>query len=117
MYIYMQGETIPKETNTVQSLHPTEKDQWGIPLLVTKVDYDDNDRKAIERFSHASSAEMLDAIGGERTSPSTITIGHPDGISMKWADVAWARTPKRHCSTGIIKYTAVRMFSSPTGPA
>ena len=61
MYIYMQGETIPKETNTV-SLHPTEKDQWGIPLLVTKVDYDDNDERLLKDFL-TQSAEMLDAIG------------------------------------------------------
>ncbi|WP_431211092.1 hypothetical protein ACQ86N_34955 [Puia sp. P3] len=30
VYMYMQGETVPKETNTV-SLSKTEKDQWGIP--------------------------------------------------------------------------------------
>jgi choline dehydrogenase-like flavoprotein len=61
MYIYMQGETIPKVTNTV-SLHPTSKDQWGIPLLVTSVDYDDNDEKLLKDFL-TQSAEMLDAIG------------------------------------------------------
>ena len=61
MYMYMQGETIPKETNTV-SLHPTEKDQWGIPLLVTKVDYDDNDEKLLKDFI-ATGAEMLSTIG------------------------------------------------------
>ncbi len=61
MYIYMQGETIMKETNTV-SLSPTEKDQWGIPLLVTKVDYDDNDEKLLKDFL-TQSATMLDTIG------------------------------------------------------
>ena len=61
MYMYMQGETIPKETNTV-SLSTTEKDQWGIPLLVTKVDYDDNDEKVLKDFLTQSEA-MLDAIG------------------------------------------------------
>ncbi|HVS98845.1 MAG TPA: GMC family oxidoreductase [Puia sp.] len=61
MYIYMQGETVPKETNTV-SLHPTQKDQWGIPLLVTKVGYDDNDERLLKDFL-TQSAEMLDAIG------------------------------------------------------
>jgi choline dehydrogenase-like flavoprotein len=61
MYMYMQGETIPKETNTV-SLSPTEKDQWGIPLLVTKVDYDDNDEKLLKDFL-TQGAEMLDKIG------------------------------------------------------
>ena len=61
MYIYMQGETVPKITNTV-SLHPTEKDQWGIPLLVTNVGYDDNDEKLLKDFL-TQSAEMLDRIG------------------------------------------------------
>jgi choline dehydrogenase-like flavoprotein len=61
MYMYMQGETIPKEKNTV-SLSPTEKDQWGIPLLVTKVDYDDNDEKLLKDFL-TQGAEMLDTIG------------------------------------------------------
>ena len=40
IYMYMQGETIPKESNHVR-LHETEKDQWGIPLLVTSVKYDE----------------------------------------------------------------------------
>lgn len=61
MYMYMQGETIPKETNTV-TLSPTEKDQWGIPLLVTKVDYDDNDERLLKDFL-TQGAEMLDRIG------------------------------------------------------
>jgi choline dehydrogenase-like flavoprotein len=61
LYMYMQGETVPKETNTV-SLSTTEKDQWGIPLLVTKVDYDDNDEKVLNDFL-TQSEEMLDAIG------------------------------------------------------
>jgi choline dehydrogenase-like flavoprotein len=61
MYMYMQGETIPKITNTVR-LSPTEKDQWGIPLLVTKVDYDDNDEKLLKDFL-TQGAEMLDTIG------------------------------------------------------
>jgi choline dehydrogenase-like flavoprotein len=61
MYMYMQGETVPKETNTV-SLSTTEKDQWGIPLLMTKVDYDDNDEKLLKDFL-TQSEEMLDAVG------------------------------------------------------
>jgi choline dehydrogenase-like flavoprotein len=61
MYMYMQGETIPKETNTV-SLSPTKQDQWGIPLLVTKVDYDDNDEKLLKDFL-TQGVEMLDTIG------------------------------------------------------
>ena len=61
MYMYMQGETVPKESNTV-TLSKTEKDQWGIPSLVTNVDYDDNDEKLLKDFLTQAS-EMLDNAG------------------------------------------------------
>jgi choline dehydrogenase-like flavoprotein len=57
----MQGETIPKETNHVR-LSDTEKDQWGIPLLVTSVAYDNNDERMIKDFITQSS-EMLEKAG------------------------------------------------------
>jgi choline dehydrogenase-like flavoprotein len=60
-YMYMQGETIPKESNHVR-LSKDQKDQWGIPLLIMSVDYDDNDEKMISDFL-AQSAEMLDRSG------------------------------------------------------
>lgn len=60
-YMYMQGETIPKETNHVR-LSSDQKDQWGIPLLVTSVGYDDNSEKMIKDFL-AESATMLDKAG------------------------------------------------------
>jgi choline dehydrogenase-like flavoprotein len=60
-YMYMQGETIPKETNHVR-LSDTEKDQWGIPLLVTSVGYDDNDEKLLKDFL-TQSEEMLTKAG------------------------------------------------------
>lgn len=61
MYMYMQGETVPKETNHVY-LSKSRKDQWGIPLLVTHVRYDDNDEKLLRDFLTQSS-EMLDNVG------------------------------------------------------
>ncbi|MFT3702941.1 MAG: GMC family oxidoreductase [Agriterribacter sp.] len=61
VYMYMQGETIPKETNHVR-LSKDEKDQWGIPLLVTSVGYDDNDEKMIKDFLTESKA-MLEKAG------------------------------------------------------
>jgi choline dehydrogenase-like flavoprotein len=60
-YMYMQGETIPKESNHVR-LSADQKDQWGIPLLVTSVGYDDNDEKMIKDFL-AASTEMLEKAG------------------------------------------------------
>jgi choline dehydrogenase-like flavoprotein len=61
VYMYMQGETIPKETNYV-ALSKDQKDQWGIPLLVTHVGYDDNDEKMIKDFL-TQSKEMLEKAG------------------------------------------------------
>jgi choline dehydrogenase-like flavoprotein len=60
-YMYMQGETIPKEKNHVR-LSKDQRDQWGIPLLITSVDYDDNDEKMIKDFVQEGQA-MLEAAG------------------------------------------------------
>lgn len=60
-YMYMQGETIPKESNHVR-LSTDQKDQWGIPLLVMSVGYDDNSEKMIKDFL-TESATMLDNAG------------------------------------------------------
>lgn len=65
-YMYMQGETIPKESNHVR-LSDTEKDQWGIPLLVTSVGYDDNDEKMVADFLEQGKA-MLEAAGAVNVS-------------------------------------------------
>ena len=61
IYMYMQGETIPKASNHVR-LHETKKDQWGIPLLVISVDYDENDERMIRDF-HTQAKEMLEVAG------------------------------------------------------
>ena len=61
VYMYMQGETIPKESNQVR-LSTDQKDQWGIPLLVTSVGYDDNDEKMVQDFL-AESKAMLEKAG------------------------------------------------------
>lgn len=60
-YMYMQGETIMKEQNHVR-LSPDKKDQWGIPLLIASVGYDDNDEKMIKDFLEQA-AEMLETGG------------------------------------------------------
>ncbi|MCJ8164493.1 GMC family oxidoreductase [Pontibacter sp. E15-1] len=59
--MYMQGETILKESNHVR-LSPDQKDQWGIPLLVTSVGYDANDEKMVQDFL-TQSREMLEKAG------------------------------------------------------
>jgi len=61
MYMYIQGETVPKETNHV-ALSKDKKDQWGMPLLVTNVGYDDNDERLLKDFL-TQSAELFDNAG------------------------------------------------------
>ena len=61
LYMYMQGETIPKVENHVR-LHDTRRDEWGIPLLVTSVGYDDNDERMIRDW-RAQAKEMLEVAG------------------------------------------------------
>jgi len=61
VYMYLQGETIPKATNHVR-LSKTEKDQWDIPLLITSVEYDDNDERMVQDFL-TQSTEMLQKAG------------------------------------------------------
>jgi hypothetical protein len=61
IYMYMQGETVPKESNHVR-LHETLKDEWGVPQLVTSVAYDDNDERMIRDF-RTQAEEMLTTAG------------------------------------------------------
>ncbi len=61
MFMYLQGETVPKESNHVR-LSKTEKDQWGIPLLITSVAYDDNDDRMTDDFIKQGT-EMLTKAG------------------------------------------------------
>jgi len=61
VWMMMQGETIPKETNHVR-LSKDHKDDWGIPQLITSVGYDDNDEKVLKDFLEQG-AEMLDKTG------------------------------------------------------
>jgi choline dehydrogenase-like flavoprotein len=59
--MYMQGETIPRESNHVR-LSQDLKDDWSIPQLVTSIDYDDNADKMVVDFMNQSS-EMLEKAG------------------------------------------------------
>ncbi|SFO68246.1 Choline dehydrogenase [Algoriphagus ornithinivorans] len=61
VFMMMQGETIPKESNQV-SLSKDQKDEWGIPLLQVSVDYDENDEKILQDF-HQQGEEMLEKAG------------------------------------------------------
>lgn len=56
----MQGETIPVESNYVAL--SDEKDPYGLPQLITHIDYQENDYRSLEDFL-TQGAEMLDAVG------------------------------------------------------
>jgi choline dehydrogenase-like flavoprotein len=68
IYMMMQGETIPKESNQVY-LSDNQRDEWGIPLLTISVDYDENDEKLMNDFLQQG-AEMLDKAGCKNISPN-----------------------------------------------
>jgi choline dehydrogenase-like flavoprotein len=61
VFMQMQGETIPKESNHVR-LSKDQTDPWGIPLLITSVEYDDNDVRMRDDFL-AQGSEMLEIAG------------------------------------------------------
>lgn len=61
VYMSIQGEVIPKRSNHVR-LSKEFKDPWGIPQLVTAVEYDDNDEKMLKDFL-TQGAEILDVAG------------------------------------------------------
>lgn len=60
-YMMMQGETVPRYENHVR-LSPDQKDQWGVPQLVTSIGYTDNDEKMIRDFLEQG-AHMLEKSG------------------------------------------------------
>ncbi|MBC7744219.1 MAG: GMC family oxidoreductase, partial [Flavobacterium sp.] len=86
VFMYMQGETLPKESNQVR-LSETEKDQWGIPLLVTSVDYDENDQEMVDDFL-LQSPEMLQKAGcrdissTDNKQPPGLDIHEMGGVRM-----------------------------------
>jgi choline dehydrogenase-like flavoprotein len=61
VFMMMQGETIPKDSNHVR-LSTDKKDDWGIPQLITSVAYDSNDEKSMKDFLEQG-AEMLTKAG------------------------------------------------------
>jgi len=57
----MQGETLPRYENHVR-LSKDQTDPWGIPKLITSIDYTENDEKLLKDF-HEQGAVMLDEAG------------------------------------------------------
>jgi choline dehydrogenase-like flavoprotein len=87
----MQGETVPKYENHVR-LSPDQKDEWGIPQLITSVGYDDNDEKLLKDFLEQG-AEMLDAAGCKNI--RTHDTGQAPGLDIhEMGGVRMGRDPK-----------------------
>lgn len=63
----MQGETIPRYENHVR-LSGDQKDEFGIPQLITSIGYDDNDKKLMNDFLEQGVA-MLEAAGCRNVRP------------------------------------------------
>ncbi|MBC7949987.1 MAG: GMC family oxidoreductase [Chitinophagaceae bacterium] len=86
MYMYMQGETIPKKENHVR-LSTDKKDDYGMPLLITSVGYDDNDDKMVKDFLEQGRA-MFEAAGAKNINvhdnkqPPGLDIHEMGGIRM-----------------------------------
>lgn len=90
-YMYVQGETIPKEVNHVR-LSKDQKDQWGIPLLITSVDYDENDERLIKDFLEQAQA-MIEAAGAKNI--STYVNKQAPGLDIhEMGGVRMGRDPK-----------------------
>lgn len=68
VFMMMQGETVPKYENHVR-LSAEAKDAWGIPQLITAIDYDENDEKLLQDFL-TQGAEMLEKSGCKNIYPS-----------------------------------------------
>ena len=92
--MWIVGEDMPQATNAV-TLHPKEKDQWGLPI--PNVHYDDHPNDvAMRNYGYKQGAAVYDAVGAIKTIavppyPSTHNLGtcrmseRPgDGVCNKW---------------------------------
>lgn len=73
------GEMIPDEKNRF-TLHATEKDKWGLPVVVFDAAYGDNEKKMRKDMMN-DAAEMLEAAGLKNVTPYNDESKHP-GIGI-----------------------------------
>lgn len=91
VYMMMQGETVPRESNHVR-LSPDLKDEWGIPLLTVSVGYDDNDEKLLKDFMQQA-GEMLGKAGCKNI--QTYDSGQAPGLDIhEMGGARMGRDPK-----------------------
>ncbi len=92
--VWISGEDMPQEQNGI-TLHPTEKDRWGLPVPIVAKSNHANDA-AISSHGHKQWRLLNEAIGSNRTVripdwPAASTVGvcrmsaNPrDGVVNKW---------------------------------
>ncbi len=91
VWMMIQAETIPKESNQV-SLSENQKDEWGIPLLKIDVSYDENDEKILADF-YTEGKKMLEAAGC--TNIRIADSGQAPGLDIhEMGGVRMGRDPK-----------------------
>lgn len=98
VFMMMQGETVPQYENHVR-LSQDQQDPWGIPQLITSVDYTDNDVKLMHDFleqgtamleksgcHHISQLDRHDAPGLDIHEMGGVRMGHDPKTSLlnKW---------------------------------
>lgn len=88
----MQGETIPKESNHVR-LSSEKVDPYGIPQLITSIDYDENDVLSTEDFLNQG-AEMLEAAGVKNIYTNFNKLQNPGLDIHEMGGVRMGRDPK-----------------------
>jgi choline dehydrogenase-like flavoprotein len=101
VWMMVQAETVPKETNQV-SLSKDQKDEWGMPLLKIDVSYDDNDEKVLADFN-TQGQEMLEKAGCKniRTSDS----GQNPGLDIhEMGGVRMGKDPKTSLLNGFNQF-------------
>jgi len=98
--MWLVGEDMPRETNRV-TLHPTEKDQFGMPIPNVHFDDHENDF-AMRNHAYKRGAMVYDAVGATRiirTPPGpsahnlgTCRLSHrpKDGVCNKWGQTRMA---------------------------
>ncbi len=87
----MMGETIPKETSTVQ-LDRNLKDKYGLPQLRVSIGYDENDEKMLQDF-HQQFKEMYELAGFKNITPID-TKRLPGNENHEMGGVRMGKDPK-----------------------
>jgi len=99
------GECLPYHENKV-SLHPTEKDKWGQPLMAIDFSFRDNEEKMMKDIKETS-GEMLSAAGFKEI--DTFNYHKPGGATIHEMGTArMGRDPRTSVLNGFNQVHAVR---------